>query len=99
MQYLGVEGSRARAKAAALGFLVASLLSGCTDLGAPSLYLAGAYFPAWLLSALVGVIAAAAARATFAINSQARALPYQLLLCSSIGLIAGLVFWLVGFCV
>jgi hypothetical protein len=84
-------------KVAAIALPVSTALGGCSLLGAPSLYLFGAYFPAWMLSGLVAVVVAIAARGVFIATGQGFALPYQFLLCVSIGVITALVFWLLGF--
>jgi hypothetical protein len=71
------------------------LCGGCA--GAPSFTLAGTYFPAWMLCAAIGIAAAISARALFVARGLNFVLPYQLLLCSSIGVIAGIFFWLILF--
>jgi len=60
-------------------------LSGCDQRGAPSFALVGAYFPAWMICALLGIIAAAGARAGFIASGLANVLPFQLFVCTSIG--------------
>ncbi|SCK25750.1 Uncharacterised protein family protein [Variovorax sp. HW608] len=76
----------------ALMFLALPGLSGCA--GAPSIPLAGAYFPAWLLCALVGVLGAALARALFVMSGVAQLLPLQLFVCTAIGVaVAALLWW------
>jgi hypothetical protein len=65
--------------------------------GAPSYMLFGAFFPAWMLCALIGILAAVAARAVMVSSGLARILPFQLFVCASIGLIVALILWLVWF--
>jgi hypothetical protein len=77
--------------------LVPFSLAGCSTGGAPSFDLFGAFFPAWLLCGTVGIAGAIAARVGFVSSGVADALPYQLAVCTAIGVIAGLLFWLVGF--
>jgi hypothetical protein len=77
--------------------LVSFSLAGCSTRGAPSFDLFGAFFPAWLLCGTVGIAGAIAARAAFVSSGVANALPYQLAVCTAIGVIAALLFWLVGF--
>jgi len=77
-------------------FLVSCCLSGCSA-GAPSFDLFGAFFPAWLLCGVIGIVAAGAARIAFISNGLANALPYQLAVCTAIGVIAALAVWLIGF--
>jgi hypothetical protein len=79
---LGVPG--AALLATALG------LSGCAVQGAPSYTLFGAYFPAWMFCAAIGLVAAAVARAFFEATGLAYVLPFQLFVCASIGVCAGL---------
>ena len=83
--------------ASSLIFLMSYSLGGCSAGGAPSFDLFGAFFPAWLLCGTVGIAGAIAARAGFVSSGVANALPYQLAVCTAIGVIAGLLFWLVGF--
>ncbi|HEY2256108.1 MAG TPA: YtcA family lipoprotein, partial [Variovorax sp.] len=45
--------------------LISLALGGCAQRGAPSLALFGAYFPAWMLCALFGILMALAARTVF----------------------------------
>ena len=77
--------------------LVSFSMGGCSTGGAPSFDLFGAFFPAWLLCGIVGVAGAVAARAAFVSSGVANALPYQLAVCTAIGVITALLFWLVGF--
>jgi hypothetical protein len=72
-------------------------LTGCSSGGAPSFDLFGAFFPAWLLCGMVGIAGAAVARAIFVSSGLANALPYQLAVCTAIGVITALLVWLVGF--
>jgi len=76
----------------ALMSLAVSGLYGCA--GAPSIPIAGAYFPAWLLCALLGVVGAAVARAVFVMTGVAQLLPLQLFVCTAIGAaVAALLWW------
>jgi hypothetical protein len=77
--------------------LVPFSLGGCSTGGAPSFDLFGAFFPAWLLCGIVGIVGAVAARVAFASSGIANTLPYQLAVCTAIGVIIALLFWLVGF--
>ena len=72
-------------------------LSGCAVQGAPSYTLFGAYFPAWMFCAAIGLVAAIVARAFFEVAGLAYVLPYQLFVCASIGVCAGLAAGLVWF--
>ena len=72
-------------------------LGGCGTTGAPSYDLFGAFFPAWLLCGTVGIAGAVAARVVFVSTGVANTLPYQLAVCTGVGVITALVVWLVGF--
>jgi hypothetical protein len=74
-----------------------ALLSGCSAAGAPSFDLFGAFFPAWLFCAVLGVASAGAARGVFVASGLAERLPYQLFVCTAIGLMAACLAWLIGF--
>jgi hypothetical protein len=76
-----------------------SLLSlcGCSEAGAPSFDLFGAFFPAWLLCAVLGIFVALGARILFAARNLTDVLPFQLPLCTSLGAIFGLLVWLICF--
>src|ERR1700742_4085306 len=62
-------------------------LGGCGEAGAPSLDLFGAFFPAWLLCAVLGIFVALGARLFFAARNLVDLLPFQLPLCTSLGTI------------
>jgi len=92
---------RTKAGSSPLARIVIVLLSfsldGCSTHGAPSFDLFGAFFPAWLLCGVVGIFGAVGARVAFVGTGAANTLPYQLAVCTAIGVIASLLFWLVGF--
>jgi hypothetical protein len=71
--------------------LLAVLSSGCA--GAPSTTVAGAFFPAWLVCALIGALAAVLVRVIFVATGLAQTLPLQLLVCLSAGLLCGAMAW------
>jgi hypothetical protein len=73
---------------------LALILSSC---GAPSYTLFGAFFPAWMLCAAIGIAAAIGARAVFVGTGWSAILPFQLFVCTSIGVILGLLVWLLWF--
>jgi len=73
------------------------LLSGCADAGAPSFTLFGAFFPAWMFCGAIGIVGAGLARAAFVGSGLANVLPYQLLVCTSVGTIVGIATWLFAF--
>jgi hypothetical protein len=85
----------ARPAKIALG-VVALALGGCST-GAPSFVLFGAFFPAWLLCGTLGIVGAGMARAVFVASGLSDVLPYQLSVCTAVGLIVALFCWLIGF--
>jgi YtcA family len=83
-----------------VGFRWAALplcLAACGEAQSPSLYFAGAYFPAWMLCAGIGILVALLARAAMVASGLAERLPLQLWLCSAIGLLAALAAARYGF--
>jgi hypothetical protein len=64
--------------------------------GAPSYELFGAYFPLWLLSALVGLVGALIAHRVSVSTGWAQIVPFQLFVCVAIGLTIAVLFWLSG---
>lgn len=65
--------------------------TGCS--GAPSITIAGAYFPAWLLCAVIAVVAAAFIRVLMVATGLSNFIPYQLAVCCSAGAIVALILW------
>jgi hypothetical protein len=84
-------------KAAVLTPLLSSPLGGCSVRGAPSFLIAGSYFPGWMFCALIGIVSAIAVRAGFVASGIASVLPFQLFVCTAIGLCCGLLAWLLWF--
>jgi YtcA family len=82
-----------------VGFVALPLLSlcGCSAAGAPSFDIFGAFFPAWLLCAALGIFVALGARIFFAARNLTDVLPFQLPVCTSIGAICALLIWLICF--
>ena len=74
--------------------VLAVLLHGCA--GAPSFALFGAYFPLWLMSALVGILGAVVAWRVFIATGWADTVRFQLLVNAAIGLIIAEIVWLIG---
>jgi hypothetical protein len=68
------------------------LVCGC---GAPSLIIAGAYFPAWLVCAILAVVVAAVVRGIMVATRLSQFIPFQLAVCSSIGAIVALIVWFI----
>ena len=71
-------------------------LTGCSTTEAPSFELFGAFFPAWMLCALIGVIGAAGTRVILT-NTTFRDIPFQLAACTAVGVIVGLLVWMILF--
>ena len=67
-------------------------LAGCAARGAPSSVLFGAYFPFWLLSSVAGVVGALVAHRIFIATGWVRRVPYQLSVCTAIGIVVGVFF-------
>jgi hypothetical protein len=79
---------------------VASLqlvLTSCSSGGAPSFTLFGAFFPGWMFCGLIGIVGAVAARSVFAGSGLSGVLPYQLFVCTAIGVIVAILAWFVLF--
>ena len=72
-------------------------LCGCSQAGAPSFDIFGAFFPAWLLCAVLGIFIALGARVFFAARNLTSVLPFQLPLCTSLGAIFAMLIWLACF--
>jgi YtcA family len=77
--------------------LISSGLSACALQGAPSFALFGAYFPDWMLVAVIGILAAGAARVVMVMTGLAAVLPLQLLTCVSVGVTTAILVWLILF--
>jgi hypothetical protein len=84
-------------KSALLIFITLPALGGCASHGAPSFVLFGAFFPAWMLCALIGIFGAIAARGIFVAARLDSVLPFQLFVCSSVGLVVAALTWLIWF--
>ena len=71
-----------------LGYVL--FLCGCR---APLLTVAGAYFSAWLACATLAAVVACLARVVMVATQISQLIPFQLLVCGSIGRIAALIVW------
>ncbi|MGA7779040.1 MAG: hypothetical protein WCA85_15210 [Paraburkholderia sp.] len=71
-------------------------LQGCALQGAPSYEIFGAYFPLWLLSAILGVVGALIAHRIFVSTGWVQIVPFQLSVCLAIGLTVAVLCWLSG---
>lgn len=81
----------------AAGICVLLGLSGCSRQEAPTFILFGAYFPAWMLCALIGIVAAITARVLFVASGLSSKLPGQVFVCAAIGLMTAVIVWLLVF--
>jgi hypothetical protein len=73
------------------------MLAGCSSRSAPALVLFGAYFPSWLLFAILAILIAIAVRIAFGLAGLALSVPFPLFTYLAIGiLVAGAVdlLWL-----
>ena len=66
-------------------------------MGAPSFELFGAFFPAWMLCASLGVIGAAITRVVLTGTTFRDTVPFQLAACTAVGVIVGLLVWMILF--
>lgn len=74
-----------------------SPLVGCSSVGAPSFDLFGAFFPAWMLCALIGIVAAVCAQMVLATPRFNDVVPVRLAVCAAVGVLVGLLTWMVFF--
>lgn len=74
------------------------LLAGCSARGAPAVPAFGAFFPAWLIAALAGVLAAIGVRIVLALTGLDAVVPWLLAVCASAGLIVAIAVsaWVFG---
>ena len=86
-----------RRRAIGVSVLAPLSLCGCSEAGAPTFDLFGAFFPAWLLCAVLGIFVALGVRIFFAARNLTDVLPFQLPLCTSLGAIFALLIWLICF--
>ena len=80
-----------------VGFAAIMPLTGCSMSAAPSLTLFGAWFPAWLLCALIGTGFALTARIVMVSTGLADTIPGQLWVSLACGVIVGCLVWVIGF--
>lgn len=78
-------------------FGVALLLGGCTSAGAPSIAMFGAYFPAWLACAFVGILGAVVVRLIFILLGLDDVLPIRLPVYVAVAAAIGFSVSLLGF--
>jgi YtcA family len=73
--------------------LILLCLSGCSSAGAPSFEAFGAFFPAWMMCGAVGILGAVVTRVVL-VSTPFAVVPYRLLVCTAVGLIAAILVWL-----
>ena len=66
-------------------------------MGAPSFELFGAFFPAWMLCALIGIIGATGTRIALTTPTFNGVIPFQLAVCTAVGVIVGVLAWMILF--
>jgi hypothetical protein len=72
-------------------------LAGCASHGAPTYPFVGAFFPGWMFCAVMGIVGAIAARGLFVVTGLNRVLPFQLFVCSSLGVMIATLAWILWF--
>lgn len=82
---------------AVLALVMSCMLSGCSRGAAPSFELFGAFFPAWMLCALIGILGAAGTRVVLTTPALNGGMPFQLGVCTALGVIVALFSWMLLF--
>jgi len=77
--------------------IASSSVGGCSFAGAPSFELFGAFFPAWMFCALIGIFGAAGMRLVLTFPALQDPVPFQLAVCTAAGVIAGVGSWMLLF--
>jgi hypothetical protein len=72
-------------------------VSGCASRGAPSFIFFGAFLPAWMLVAGIGILMTIIARALMVTTGLAQIVPMQLLVSVSAGLVVAIIVWALWF--
>lgn len=72
-------------------------LTGCSLQGAPSFPLVGAYFPAWMMCAIIGILAAVGFRVAFLALGIDAILRFRLFTYVSLGVLMALLVWALVF--
>ena len=82
---------------AVLLVIMSCVVTGCSFGVAPSFELFGAFFPAWMLCALIGIIGALSTRAVLTTPAFSDVVPFQFAVCTAVGVILGLLSWMALF--
>jgi hypothetical protein len=80
----------------ALAIIAAIPMGGCSG-GAPTIFLAGAYFPAWLLCAVAGILGAVLVRVILVLLGIDDAIPFRLVTYVAVAIAIGLMVSVLGF--
>ncbi len=86
--------SRSALTSVVIGLLA---LSGCSTRGAPSFVAFGAYFPGWMLCGAAGVLAMIGLRGALLLTGISQSVPFQLGVCSALGVIVASLVWFIWF--
>ena len=82
---------------AVLLVIMSCVVTGCSFGVAPSFELFGAFFPAWMLCALIGIVGAFTTRAVLTTPAFSGVVPFQFAVCTAVGIIVGLLSWMAFF--
>src|SRR5262249_60537303 len=87
------DNERAMLPRAVLLVVASCMLTGCSLAAAPSFELFGAYFPAWMLCALIGIVGAISTRVALTTPGFGGMVPFHFAVCTAVGVILGLLSW------
>jgi hypothetical protein len=91
------DSDRAMLPRTVLVVVTSCVLPGCSLAAAPSFELFGAYFPAWMLCALIGIVGATGTRVVLTTPAFIDLIPFQFAVCTAVGVIVGLLSWIALF--
>jgi hypothetical protein len=74
--------------------IAAAPMAGCGAARSPSLVLFGSYFPSWMMCAIFGLLVAIGSRIAMVRFGLTGVLPFQLFICVAIGVVVGVLAWL-----
>jgi len=77
--------------------IMSCVVTGCSFGVAPSFELFGAFFPGWMLCALIGIVGALTTRAVLTTPAFNGVVPFQFAVCTAVGVILGLLSWMALF--
>ena len=79
-----------------MSILLCVPVAGCASASAPSHIFFGAYFPSWLLFALLWVVLAIVVRLVMVLTHSGSSWPWPLALCMGAGFLLALGFWVLA---